>query len=217
MAVISARPEGKLSLRANHPFDISITGEPALSMNRRIINLLKPGLVCLVMITWVIGMSAAGKTVVATELYALLKAKHFHTVLIDGDVFRGLHGHDVNHTIEGRRCNSDRLTRICQFLDSQGIHVVCAVLSIFPEAQRWNRENYKNYFEVFLDVSRDTLIRRDPKGLWKKALSGEMLNMVGVDIELPHPPGPEVVVMNEGEETPRQIAGRIFESIKEKL
>ena len=125
------------------------------------------------MIIWIIGMSAAGKTVIGQDLYKMIKKDHKNTVFLDGDIFRSLHDNDVKHTVEDRKRNSDRMSKLCEYLDSQEIHVVCSFLSIFHDAQAWNREHYKNYFEVYLDVSFDTLKKRDPKGLYKGALSGE--------------------------------------------
>ena len=169
------------------------------------------------MIIWIIGMSSAGKTVIGKELYQMIKQTHKNTVFLDGDIFRGLHDNDVDHSVPGRKKNSDRLTRICQFLDDQGINVVCSVLSIFPEAQEWNRQNYKEYFEVFLDVSFETLVKRDLKGLYKKALNGEMDNVVGVHIEFPHPTKSNLVIHNEGEKNPDTIAREIFNQIHAQL
>ena len=169
------------------------------------------------MIIWIIGMSAAGKTVVAKELYSLMKHDHPNTVFLDGDIFRDLHNNDVDHSIGGRKKNSDRLCRICKFLDEQGIHIVAAVLSIFNEAQQWNRENYRKYFEVYLDVPFEVLIQRDPKKLYEKALRKEMCNVVGVDIEFKPPLNPDVIVRNDGQESPLEIAQKIYGKIKEVL
>ncbi len=72
-------------------------------------------------------------------------------------------------------------------LDKQGIHVVAAVLSIFPEWQRWNRANFSHYFQVFLDVPTETLRARDAKGLYRAAERGEIKNVIGVDIAFPSP------------------------------
>ena len=168
------------------------------------------------MIIWIIGMSAAGKTAVAKELYPLIKNEHKNTVLIDGDIFRDLHDNDVDHSVAGRKKNSDRLCAICNFLDKQNIHVVCAVLSIFHEAQQWNRDNYKDYFEIYLDVPFNILTERDPKGLYKAALKGEMPNMVGVDIEFKSPKNPDLVIRNDGSESPKAVAERIFKVLQEK-
>ena len=166
------------------------------------------------MIIWIIGMSAAGKTVIGKELYKLVKEKYRHSVFIDGDIFRGLHDDDVKHSIEDRKRNSDRVCNMCQFLDQQDIHVVCSILSIFNEAQDWNRDNYKNYFEVYLDVSLDTLVERDPKGLYKGARSGEIPNVVGMDIDFTPPKNPDMIIKNEGQDTPEQIARKIFDELE---
>jgi len=165
------------------------------------------------MIIWIIGMSAAGKTVIGKELYKLIKSKHKNTVFLDGDIFRSLHDNDVKHTIEDRKRNSDRICRICEFLDQQDIHAVCSVLSIFHDAQAWNRKHYKKYYEIFLDVSFETLKKRDQKNLYKRALAGEIKNVVGVDIKFKAPKKPDLIIKNEGKEKPETIARRIFEKL----
>ncbi len=162
-------------------------------------------------------MSAAGKTVVAKELYLLMKKDYSNTILLDGDIFRDLHNNDVDHSIEGRKKNSDRLCRICKFFDEQEINVVGAVLSIFHDAQQWNKDNYQRYFEVYLDVPFEVLVQRDPKKLYERALRGEMGNVVGVDIEFKPPRNPDLVIKNEGQESPREIALRIYDKVKDLL
>ena len=169
------------------------------------------------MIIWIIGMSASGKTVVGEELYKLIKNERKNTVILDGDIFRGLSDNDADHTVAGRKKNSDRLCRMCQFLDKQNINVVVAVLSIFHQAQAWNKENYRQYFEVFLDVPLELLKQRDPKGLYRKAAAGEMPNMVGFDIEFPPPRNPDLVIHNDGSQTPALIAEQIFSKVKDQL
>ena len=63
--------------------------------------------------------------------------------------------------------------------DSQGQHVVCAILSIFPESQQWNRENIANYCQVYIDAPMDSLVARDSKGLYKRAMNGELKDVAG--------------------------------------
>jgi adenylylsulfate kinase len=91
-----------------------------------------------------------------------------------------------------------RISHLCQLLNRQGIHVICSVLSIFHESQRWNRENLEDYFEVYIEVSMEHLESRDPNGLYLAASLGQMKDVVGVDIPFPPPAQPDVVVRNEG-------------------
>jgi adenylylsulfate kinase len=148
------------------------------------------------MVTWIIGLSRAGKTTLSKLLYDKLKSQNSNLVLIDGDIIRNLFGNDVDHSIEGRRKNAERISYLSKFLSDQNIHVIAAVLSIFPEWQSWNRENIKNYQEVYLKASIDILERRDKNNLYSKAKKGEITNVVGIDIPFPEPKNPDLVIEN---------------------
>ena len=115
-------------------------------------------------------------------------------VYLDGDEFREIFRNDVDHTVEGRLRNAERISHFCRVLDQQNIHVIAAVLSIFPDWQRWNRENFSRYYEIFIDVPMSVLQERDPKGLYAKASAGEMKNVVGLDIPFPTPAAPDLVL-----------------------
>ena len=149
------------------------------------------------MVIWLIGMSGAGKTAIGKEVYGLLRKKRANVVFLDGDIVREVIGDDLGHTIPERRINAGRVSRLCRFLDSQGIDVVCAILSIFHESQAWNRRTIPNYFEVYVRASFDTLVSRDSKGLYRGAKAGKIRNVVGVDIEFPPPANPDLVINND--------------------
>ncbi len=149
------------------------------------------------MVIWIIGLSGTGKTTLASQVVERIRQLNGKVVLLDGDLIRTLFGNDVDHTIEGRRRNAERLSVLSKFLADQGIHVVAAVLSIFPEWRRWNRENIPNYSEVYIKASMQTLLRRDIKNLYARAARGEIINVVGVDIPFPEPENPELVIEND--------------------
>lgn len=139
-------------------------------------------------------MSGSGKSTLASAVYAHLKAKTHHLVYLDGDEFREMFRNDVDHTIEGRRKNAERISHTCRMLDQQGIHVIASVLSIFPEWQAWNRKKFSAYFEIFMDVSLQTLKHRDVKGLYAGAEQGKITNVVGIDIPFPRPLNSDLVI-----------------------
>jgi cytidine diphosphoramidate kinase len=148
------------------------------------------------MVLWIIGMSGSGKTTIATQVVDRIREKHNNVILLDGDLIRDVFGNDVDHSIEGRLRNAERLSHLTKFISDQNVHVVAAVLSIFPEWRRWNSTNISNYNEVYVKASMETLLRRDIKDLYSKALSKEIKNVVGVDIPFPDPENPDLVIDN---------------------
>ncbi|WDZ84798.1 adenylyl-sulfate kinase [Micromonospora cathayae] len=166
------------------------------------------------MIVWLIGLSGAGKTTVGLRLAARLRADHPNLVYLDGDLLREVWGGTLSHDVAGRRVNAERLSRLCRMLDQQDIHVVAAVLSIFPEWQRWNREHLDGYFEVLLDVPMEVVVERDTKGLYRAALAGAASDVVGVDIPFPRPAEPDLVLDSSGRDgTPEDLVERILDAL----
>ena len=165
------------------------------------------------MVIWLIGLSGSGKTVIGKELYSLFKEKEETYVFIDGDVIREMFDNDLGHTRDDRLINSRRISRLCHFLSIQNVNVICSILSISNEDQKWNRKNIKKYKEVFLDVSLEVLIDRDIKDLYKKAIDGKLSNVVGVDIIFPPPVKPDLTINNDGSQSIKEIASHIYKTI----
>ena len=166
------------------------------------------------MVIWLIGLAGAGKTVIGSEVFKYLKARKPNVVFLDGDHVRAIMGNDLGHSIEDRRTNAWRISRICQYLDDQGIDVVCAILSIFHESQDWNRKHYSRYFEVYLDVPMDVLEARDQKGLYSQAKSSQITDVVGVDIPFIPPVCPDLVLNNgDPARAPAELAAEIIQQV----
>lgn len=149
------------------------------------------------MVMWLIGLSGAGKSTLAAAVAARLRKKKRPVAVLDGDELRQLWGNDLGYTLADRKKNADRICRMGRFLELQGIDVVCAILSMFPESRQWNRANLKDYFEVFIDAPMAQLVQRDSKGLYRRAQSGEIKEVAGVDLEFPVPETPDLVIAND--------------------
>lgn len=158
------------------------------------------------MVIWLIGMSGSGKTTLGREIVRQWKQQQSNTVLVDGDEVRRIFRQDqaeADYSLAGRRLNAERIFELCVWLDQQQINVVCSILSVFPDLRAKNRKHFQHYFEVYLNPPFQALVERDTKGLYRKALAGQMPNMVGVDI--PFPP-PEAADMEIDTSLPADIA-----------
>ena len=162
------------------------------------------------MVLWIIGLSGVGKTTLANLVVERIRESLNNVVLLDGDVIRALFPSDVDYTLAGRRRNAERLSNLSRFLSQEGIHVVAAVLSIFPDLQDWNRRELAGYTEIYLKASLSTLVHRDIKNLYGPAQRGEISNVVGIDIAFPEPVQPDLIIDNEED---RSDMGEFLERI----
>ena len=150
------------------------------------------------------GLSGAGKTTIGGLFHSRLKARKSNVVWLDGDQYRPVFTEDVGYTQEDRLRGAKRVFRVCKMLSDQGIDVVCCSISMYSEVRNWNRENIENYKEIYIKVKKETLLKRNQKGLYT---SGK--NVVGVDIPFDEPKFSDVVVENDGLDTPEAIVARL--------
>lgn len=149
------------------------------------------------MIMWITGLSGSGKSTLAAEVANFARGAGHPVLLVDGDVLREVWGDRLGFTVEARRANMARMARLCRYLDGQGVSAVAAVIAPFQETRDWNRANFSFYYEVFIDTPMDSLIARDGKGLYKKALSG-IEEMPGINQPYERPLNPDLTIDNSG-------------------
>jgi adenylyl-sulfate kinase len=150
------------------------------------------------MVIWIIGLSGAGKTTLASAVVERVRSAGRKVVMLDGDAVRGMFGNDLGHTLEDRKKNADRICQLGKFLEMQGIDVVCAILSLFQESRNWNRTHLQDYFEVFIDTPMEQMAARDVKGLYARYEAGQIKGVAGLDLPFIPPEKPDLVIHNAG-------------------
>ena len=150
------------------------------------------------------GLSGAGKTTLGGLFYQRLKATKPNVVYLDGDAIRPIFGEDSGYTQDDRLRWAGRIFRVCKMLADQGIDVICCSIAMFSSVRRWNRENISQYKEIYIRVKKETLLARNQKGLYTAGC-----NVVGVDIPFDEPQSSDLVVQNDGEQTPQELVEQI--------
>lgn len=168
------------------------------------------------MLIWITGLAGSGKTTIGKEVYNRLKEKKSNTVFLDGDSFREILGNDLVYSSNDRLENAKRIHRMCKFLLSQDIIVVCATMSLYKEIHQLNRENNDSYYEIFIDCEIDELIRRDQKGLYSEALSGKRSDVVGINLSYDEPINCSLRIDNTKMDNLDKKVDKIFHLINKK-
>lgn len=160
---------------------------------------------------WITGLSGAGKTTIGKLLYDKIRAEYPNTVILDGDILRKVFGDDLGYSKEERRKCAMRYSRLCAMLQEQGMNVICCTISMFDSVREWNRENIRNYKEIYVKVSMETLQKRDQKGLYSGMTEEEQKEVVGIHMEIEEPKCPDLILENDGKWTPEEQVGIIWE------
>lgn len=145
-------------------------------------------------IVWFTGLSGAGKSTVANQVEILLHAQGLHTYLLDGDNIRHGLNEDLGFTIQDRVENVRRVAHVARLMADAGLIVLVALISPFRSDRELARAlaSASSFVEVFVDAPLEECIRRDPKGLYKKACFGEVKNFTGISSPYETPQNPEI-------------------------
>ncbi len=147
-------------------------------------------------ILWFTGLSGSGKSTIANIVEAKLIERHAHTILLDGDNIRHGLNKDLGFTDVDRVENIRRVGEVAKLMVDAGLIVLCSFISPFAAERRLVRELVAEgeFIEIFLDTPIDVCIQRDPKGLYKRALAGQIKNFTGIDQAYEKPENPEIVI-----------------------
>ena len=145
-------------------------------------------------VLWFTGLSGSGKSTIANELEKRLNEMGYHTYLLDGDNIRAGLNKDLGFTKEDRRENIRRIAEVAKLFIDAGLITITAFISPFREDREMAKNiiGEKDFIEVFVDTPLEECIKRDPKGLYKKALRGEIKDFTGIDSPYEPPEKPSI-------------------------
>jgi adenylyl-sulfate kinase len=149
---------------------------------------------------WLTGLSGAGKTTIAVELEKRLRAANVRVERLDGDTVREGLTRDLGFSKEDRDKNIERVTFVAKLLSRNGVGVVLSFISPYREARDKARQETTNFIEVFVHAPLQTCIERDVKGMYARAIRGEIKQFTGISDPYEEPLNPELVV-NTHEQT----------------
>lgn len=155
---------------------------------------MKPGFT-----VWLTGLSGAGKSTISQQLAAELERRECHVEVLDGDDVRKNLSKGLGFSREDRDINIARIAFVASLLVRHGAAVITAAISPYAEARSQARTRIGAFVEVYVHCSLEELLRRDVKGLYRKALSGQIEHFTGISDPYEEPLSPEVVVDTEHE------------------
>jgi adenylyl-sulfate kinase len=165
---------------------------------------------------WFTGLSGAGKSTLANLLEPELKARGCKVEILDGDVIRTNLSKGLGFSKEDRDTNIRRIGFVCNLLARNEVVAVAAAISPYREVRDELRREMQNFIEVYVECPISVLAERDVKGLYKKALAGEIKNFTGIDDPYEPPDNPEVTVHSDLE-TPEQSLAKILAKLEEMM
>lgn len=164
---------------------------------------------------WLTGLSGSGKSTISQILERELLRRRHRVEVLDGDVIRTHLSKGLGFSKEDRDINIRRVGWVCQVLTRNGIVAIAAAISPYRAVRDEIRQVIGRFVEVYIEAPISVLAERDVKGLYKKALSGELAGFTGVSDPYEPPFNPEVTCFSDGRQTPEESARSVLAKLEE--
>jgi adenylylsulfate kinase (apsK) len=149
-------------------------------------------------ILWFTGLSGAGKSTIANGLEATLFTQGVRSVVLDGDNIRHGLNKDLGFSAEDRAENIRRISEVAKILKEAGLVVLVATISPYRKDRALSKQICgDNFYEVYVSCDIKECIKRDPKGLYQKAIRGEIQNFTGISSPYESPEQPDIVLESD--------------------
>ena len=163
---------------------------------------------------WFTGLSGSGKTTVSQLVEEELRRRGQKVESLDGDIVRTHLSKGLGFSKEDRDTNIKRIAFVCELLTRNEVVAIAAAISPYRAIRDYAREQIGDFVEIFVSCPLDVCISRDVKGLYQKAIAGEIANFTGVSDPYEDPLKPEIV-LNTAEESPEESAAKVLRKLEE--
>jgi adenylylsulfate kinase len=163
---------------------------------------------------WFTGLSGSGKTTLARGVEQKLRDRGLKVEVLDGDVVRTNLSKGLGFSKEDRDTNIRRIGFVCKLLTRNGVAAIASAISPYREVRDYVRKDIGRFVEVYCRCPVDVVIERDVKGLYQKALDGEIENFTGISDPYEEPLHPEVIVDTD-QEDPEESVAKIIAKLEE--
>ncbi len=162
---------------------------------------------------WFTGLSGAGKSTISQLIQRRLQSHGAKVELLDGDLVRTHLSRGLGFSKEDRDENIRRIGFVCDLLSRNGVIAIGAAISPYRAIRDELRSRINNFVEVYVECPLHVLVQRDVKGLYKKALAGEIQHFTGVSDPY-EPPLAADVIVNSSDETPEESADKVWATLQ---
>jgi len=162
---------------------------------------------------WFTGLSGAGKSTLARKVEEVLLERGLRVEVLDGDIIRTNLSKGLGYSKEDRDTNIRRIGFVCDLLTRNDVVAIAAAIAPYRDTRIYNRKLIGSYVEVYCKCPIEELARRDVKGLYAKAMKGEIDNFTGVSDPYEEPLDAEVIVETD-RETEEESAAKIIKTLE---
>ncbi len=163
---------------------------------------------------WLTGPSGAGKTTLAVKLAKRLKEMGYRVEILDGDTIRKTLYPNLGFSREARELHNRVVIHMAKLLSRNGVIAIVSLISPYKAVREYARKEIGNFIEVYVYAPLEVRIQRDPKGLYAKAIKGEIRGLTGYDGVYEEPENPEVKV-DSSKMTPEEEVDAVIEKVRE--
>ena len=165
-------------------------------------------------VLWFTGLSGSGKSTIADRVAEKLRERGLKIERLDGDTVRKSLTRDLGFSERDRNENIRRVAFVAKLLSRNGVGVIASFISPYRKIRNHVREEVTNFVEVYAKCPLETCIERDPKGLYKKALNGEIENFTGISHPYEEPENPEILLETD-KETVDECVDKVINKLEE--